>query len=265
MFAGATVIWLLWATGPLSDGFYQDFRGNGPLHPIVRVFGPDANQVVFREPQGLRIRLPAKRPKALPVGVSPQFAISGDFEITGTYEILDAQASDSGAGVNLRVIVGRPMREAADIARYRRKKEGDVFFVNRATVTAGQEPRRDWKTFPATATTGKLRLQRVGATLHFLVSEGTEESFHELAQKEFVGDDCIVRFVANPGGKSTVDVRLVELRVRAERLPAVVARRRSRGWGITVAVSAVGVVVFVSVVVWLYQRRRQLSAGARTR
>jgi hypothetical protein len=71
----------------MGDQFYLDFR-RGPIHPALGQFGPDAARVIQPAPDGLRIVLRAKRPEPGGVGVTPQFRISGDFEITVGYQLL---------------------------------------------------------------------------------------------------------------------------------------------------------------------------------
>ncbi len=214
--------------GQLEDEFYQDFRGGTPVHPIVRLFGPDLNRVMAREPLGLHIRVAADREDFGPVGVSPKFHVSGDFEITAGFQVISADPGYFGAGVNLRVMVGNPLRTAADLARYHWVDEGDVFFTHVVRVESEKQRDHDSDLFPTTARFGRLRLKRVGSTLHFLVAEEQQETFRELAQKPFVADDCIVRFVCYTGKGRGADVRLVDLRIRAERLPVTTAPERRR-------------------------------------
>lgn len=243
--------------------FYQDFRERPALDPALRVFGPGAEEVVTHEAEGLRIRLARNRDPSGAVGVQPRFAICGDFEITASYQILDADPGPFGPGVNLRVIVGQPMREAADLARYRRIDEGDIYFVNRATAVPGGQPRRDSMTFPARTNAGRLRLRRTGSTLQFLVAEGPNAPFGQLAQKEFVTDDCILRFVAHTGKGPGVDVRLVDLRIRADRLspaPGPGPRRASRARPVVIIAACVVAGVMVVVGLFWWGRRKKTAA-----
>ncbi len=71
--------------------FYQDFRGGGSVHHALTLFGPYRDRAMQQEPRGLRITLPARRRDTAPVGFTPKFRISGDFEITVGYEILSAK------------------------------------------------------------------------------------------------------------------------------------------------------------------------------
>ena len=88
--------------------FYQSFRnGHMPL-PSVTLVGPTPETTAQPERGGLRVRLNLtekdKRPQA--VGVMSKFAVNGDFEITGSFELLSMgkPASGPGIGVNLMIV-----------------------------------------------------------------------------------------------------------------------------------------------------------------
>jgi Protein of unknown function (DUF1583) C domain len=238
--------------------FSQDFRGQ-PLHPAVKLFGPDAGRVVQSENRGLRITLPATRKKSVPVGVATAFAVHGDFEITAAYEILkaDKPSGAPGAGVNLRVIVGNPMREAAGLARYVRKGGREVYFVTRNSAATKTKPKQE--SFPTQAKSGKLRLKRTGSTLYCLVAEGAGNPFREISQTPFVTDDCMVRFTALTGkSPAFLDVRFIDLDIHGEALPNAPPGRGSGGWIKAVLIGGMGtaVVVIVVISVWRWRRRR---------
>jgi hypothetical protein len=74
----------------LEKTFYRDFRKADSLDDDFKLIGPDATSLTKFEPEGLRISLPAKRITREPIGVAPRFKIKGDFEITVSYEIINA-------------------------------------------------------------------------------------------------------------------------------------------------------------------------------
>jgi len=264
------------AGGELKDEFYQDFRGGKPIHPVMRIFGPDLDRVMAHEPMGLHIRVAADRKQFGPVGVSPKFHISGDFEITATFQLLSADPGYFSAGVNLRVISGHPMRIAADFARYNWSGEGGVFFTHvvRIKEAALEKPEKDRteedrehdvSLFATTAGYGRLRLKREGSTLHYLVAEEDEETFRELVQKEFTADDCIVRFVCYTGPKRGADVRLVDLRIRAEKLPVTTAPPRRLGplaWGVIIVACALALTLLGLLIHHVWQKAASAPARA---
>ena len=63
--------------------------------------GPDLDDVVRPDPAGLRITLPADRPQNFAVAVVSKFSLVGDFEVTGSYELLSATQPKEGYGVGV--------------------------------------------------------------------------------------------------------------------------------------------------------------------
>ncbi|MCI0684702.1 MAG: sigma-70 family RNA polymerase sigma factor [Gemmataceae bacterium] len=72
---------------------------------------------------------------------------------------------------------------------------------------------------PSDALTGQLRLAREGSILRYLVAEGAANEFREIYRREFGTENIgLVRFVVNNNtSPTTVDARLVDLRVRTTR------------------------------------------------
>src|SRR5262249_39496579 len=107
---------------------YQDFRGRQPLQPSLTLDGPDADETVTAEDEGLRIKLPATRRRVAPVGVATTFRLSGDFEVTGTYLILSADRppNGNGVGVALNIATDPELRNFAKVGRFVRPQKGHV-------------------------------------------------------------------------------------------------------------------------------------------
>ena len=201
---------------PIANEFYCDFRGRQPLPSNFTLLGPDAGEVIKHEEKGLRISLPAKRRSNSPVGVTTTFAVAGDFEITGTYELLsiDRPPGGNGVAVALNVTTDSDLTKFGKISRCLRAQEGDVYqteFWIKGDPDSGQH-----LFIPTTARAGQLRLLRQGSTLLFLVADGPDNDFREINRREFTTEDVeIVRFVANNSGSPAgLDLRLIDLRVR---------------------------------------------------
>lgn len=245
-----------------DDEFHQSFRGQS-LHPALKLFGPDVTHVSRPENNGLRITLPAKREKSAPVGIAPKFSISGNFEITATYQILNADTpkGGQGVGINLRLIVGSPMREAAGLARYVQDNQEQIYYVTRVSAVGGGNPERKTVSFPTQAKSGKLRLKRTGSNLQFQVAEAADNEFRDLYQENFVTDDCTFRLVAITSRTAEVDVRFLDLQIRADSLPNIPSSHAggSKRWTTKLLVGVFGLVVVVAgICVW---RRRARIAG----
>ncbi len=202
---------------PSATEVYCDFRGGRPLPSSFTLEGPDADKVIKREENGLRITLPATRRSNAPVGVVANFAVAGNFEITGTYEFLSADRppDGNGVGVALNVATDDNLTKFGKVSRFLRPDQGDVYqteFWIKGQPDSGQH------TFtPTTARAGQLRFVRKGSTLHFLVAEGPENKFEEINRREFTREDLqLVRFVVNNSGSPAgVDVRLIDLRIHS--------------------------------------------------
>ncbi len=169
---------------------YQDFRKSQTLHPSLKLWGAEDKAELSRfEAEGFRVTLPAHRPVNWPVEVATTFALSGDFEVTGTYELLSATRPDKGYGVGITLDIAdsRNRKKFAKIARCLLPKKGSVFqseyWVN--------GPHHDYrqKTKPTLSRIGKLRVVRTGESLRCLAADGLGGDFQEfLAIKQFGRD-----------------------------------------------------------------------------
>src|SRR5207253_533469 len=129
------------------------------------------------EAAGLRITPPAGKPNHARTGVRPFITLHGDFEVTASYEILQADTPTEGFGVGVSVYVQTDpeTKTAASLARRVMTTGKTLFVADRMDVGAGGQHRM--KYFPAAAATGRLRLKRVGPTVQFLVAEAGSENF----------------------------------------------------------------------------------------
>lgn len=253
--------------GQLSEEFVYEFRSAPTLHPALQLFGPSADLLARMESEGLRIRLPAQRPQpGSGVGITPRFAISGDFEITASYDLVSAEQATKGrgSGVSLYLVIGEPMQAAATLGRVNRPEEGESYVLWRALRKEKREGGDRMHILPAKVNTGKLRLARSGSQLHYLVAEGKSQDFRELAREEFArGDVRLLRLAANTGESPTaLDVRLRDLRIRAERLPREPAAATiwNRVWLVQGALLGLGAAGY-----HLWRWRHRQSAGPASR
>lgn len=260
-----------------ADEFYHDFR-SGTLPRGLALFQAKKEGVVKIEPEGLRITVPKDWEHPFGgVGVSTTFGLKGDFEITTTFEILEAETPPAGfgVGVTLRVVKAEPSNELANLSRVVRAKDRQVVLWSRSVEIPGAKPKYPEGAVPCTDKVGRLRLKRVGPMLHYLWAPGTEGGeFKEIKNLEF-GDNDIKRVVLvgfNGRQPANADVRFFDLRIdsgadnpapQPAAAPVVgppADRPRSYWWLIT-AVSAaalVGIALAIGVVV----RRRRPSTSA---
>ncbi|MEA3156704.1 MAG: hypothetical protein QOK44_4293 [Betaproteobacteria bacterium] len=260
---------------PRGRVFYQDFRGSRSLHPSLKLAGPDVKAVARPEDLGLRITLPATRAVNHPVQVTTQFSLSGDFEITGTYELLaaDLPKDGYGVGISLNIATDEERTKFAKVARAMRVKEGSVYvteFWNR--------PSKAYKasSVPTEVKSGQLRLVRKGKLVQFLVADGPGNEFREIKQQQFGDEDVAhARFVVTDSGSpNAIDARLVDLKIRAAKLtpdpvtdpppaPAVQEPRPGSSVWMTLSI-AFGTFLLIAILVGallVASRRRQQTAA----
>jgi hypothetical protein len=212
--------------------FAHDFRG-GPLPPQLTQFGD--SQCLLLEPEGLRFTLPKDRQDQEPVGIATGFEFGGDFEITTTFEILQAVPPPAGYGVGVTLVVKKapPVRGEAAVGRVVRPGARDLVIWDRLLDQPGPDgkPVSEAGFSPRAAKVGRLRLKRTGATLHYLWAAGTTgDEFEEIHQGEFGREDLGRVIVSGVTGRQPrdLDARILDLRVRWAPTPP--AKAAGHGW-----------------------------------
>jgi hypothetical protein len=228
------------APGPkpaeLHDVWVHDFRGGKGPPEFLAFYGNRDAEFIKPEPEGLRISLPERYIHPWGgVGLQTGSPISGDFEITAAVEILraDVPLGGYGAGAALRVETASAAGpESATIARVLKAGNSQVAFWDHSVSLPGQdEPRTDSGAKVCTDAVGRLRLRRIGKTLHYLwAPSATGEEFQEIQRAEFGGDDITrIRLTALNGRQPcAVDVRLLDLQVRNG--PATAGATKPHRW-----------------------------------
>lgn len=205
------------AQQPSAKEVYQDFRGKPPLPPEFRLEGPDVKAVTKSEEAGFRITLPNTRKPNIPVQVAPTFAITGDFEVTATYELLaaDMPKDGYGVGVSLNIATTNDLQKFLKISRVLRADAKSVFMAEYWTKGAN-----DWRgpQVPTEVRSGQLRLVRVGSLVRCQASEAPGKEFMTIFEKDDFGTEDMVhmRLQVTDGNKPgyAVDARLLDLRIR---------------------------------------------------
>ena len=175
--------------------------------------GPDIEHATKAEDEGLRITLPAERQNHWPVEVVLNFPATGDFEMTGTYELLSGErpATGYGVGVSLMLADNEKRKKWAKVSRLMRAKEGSVHLTEFWNPYHIESKKTEAKS-------GQLRLVRVGSSLRYLESDGPRQAFREIwYQKNFGTEDMhYVGFGVSDSGEpgNPVDARLVDWRIR---------------------------------------------------
>jgi hypothetical protein len=172
------------------------------------------------EEGGLRIKILANRGKA-GAGIQTKFPLTGDFEITVSYEILSADKPTSGYGVGVHLTISPKAwkEKRAALARCWTHQSGSGF--QPVIIIAEPQPvnRSGWE--KSDTMKGQLRFRREGAKLFYLINEDLGQPFREVFQCEYGTDPIeLVRLVANPGNSpAAVDARLLDVRMHWGGLP----------------------------------------------
>ena len=259
---------------------HLSLKGAAADNPGIELIGPDNQQCVHFEPEGLRITLPAgysdperqntKRPDT---GISVPLAVKGDFEITVEYEIFkEPDRADAGfphTRLTLDVSVDRESHVEATISR-RVSKWGGTEFLTWVRRNEDGQDKSEYKGFSSQAKSGSLRLVRTGSTVVYYAAEGHDDHYTFLEQYPFSPDPVeSIRVVASTGGpKAALDVRFANLHIRAESLniASEVAALPVSGKGspaIVLAFVLLSIAVLATfLAVWYRRRARPATAPA---
>jgi hypothetical protein len=240
------------AADDLPTVLYQDYRGR-PLPAELTLVNVQKEKLVQVEPEGVRIKIPKTWIHPFGgVGFRTASGFKGDFEVTTTFEILQAEAPPSGYGVGVRLFAG--MRGGLGASICRLVKPGGKQVVACDTLSKWVD------VSPCTDTVGRLRFRRTGTTLSCLWAPGTQgDDFQEKQHVVFGTEDIEGIWLVALTGRtpSNVDVRFRDLRVRGQRLDDSPVIETSGGW--LLAALLIGLAVFLAFAVnlWLYVRRRR--------
>ncbi len=211
-----------------AQEYVQPFNEKTEDSPDWVVIGPVGERDVRYEAAGLRITLPTGWKGDRPAtGVRSRFRVKGDFEITLSFEILkEPDQADAGGNagtrVNLGVIKDVPREDVTTVGRVMSPTNGRRFSgwaLMWDGVTEKKVPHSISR--PTKAMTGRLRLVRSGADVHYAFSDGFDAGFTYFKKFPFGAEDLAqVRIVANTGGeKAALDVRVTDFRIRADSIP----------------------------------------------
>jgi hypothetical protein len=244
--------------------FHQDFRAADFDRDVLQPLDPGLE----RDDKGLRITLDAGPDGRHNTGFDTAFAVRGDFVITASYEVLDADRPETGygVGVGLYAPIDPATQNAVSLSRRLIPDGTTQFASNRMTPVGGQVQHRV-KTLPSTSPAGKLRLERVGPVLRYLVADGADAPFVTVDELDFGTDDLsFVRVEGNSGASQAgLNARFLDFSVRAAGLPGLPdvgpapaqtpPRTARTGWFAAAAMIAL-LIALALAGGWLSKRRR---------
>jgi hypothetical protein len=221
---GLSLLWVAGAAQPPRDlpaGFRRDFRVTDFRGEALLPVGAGE---VYRDDKGLRITFPAGQRDLRDTGVFTTFSVRGDFQVTLAFEVLKAGRPKSGPGVGPLLYAGNPTETDAVVLARRLLPGGKAVFVaERVLQSRGKAQRRTINTLPSAAATGTLRLERRGATVRYRVREGDAGGYTTVAESDFGKADvyAIEAGGTTGGSERGLDLRLLDLAVRAQALPGL--------------------------------------------
>jgi hypothetical protein len=242
------------------DEYQIDFRqGEYDTRWLKMDAAPGTVKLVQPDKRGLRFTVP----NGLGEGpaVATKFGVHGDFEITATFEVLSRVRPDVGYGMGPDMVIKPPggWDKFASISRF--IKPDDMVFSMVHKEKVGDKEKWNARLQPTQATSGRLRLVRVGPILHYQLAEGDSKTFREMFVSEYGAEDLeFVRISATTGGsKKPVDMLWKDLSVRAKGLPGWVGldskSKRTPPWITAVLVSAALLLGLMGLVWWLASSR----------
>jgi hypothetical protein len=214
--------------------------------------------VMSQEDNALRITWNSKNRRTAPVGVSSIHILQGDFDITASYALLDAEPPEKGYGTGARLWISLADGGTVSLGRVNLpNKKGHAhvaYYVKK--VSDGKNKIRN-KFEPTQAKAGSLRLVRNDNMLSYLIAEYDSDDFAEIFRAEIGTQDVTgLTFTATTGGdKCGVDLRLTRLRIRADKLST---ERSSAGgfWTYVFWISLpIGCIIVVGSVVYVLGKK----------
>jgi hypothetical protein len=199
---------------------------------LERMLGPEAEEQVYFEPEGMRITLPAGHAgERRDTGLTSSFGVRGNFDITVGFDLLqESRPTDQDSvRVTLTVTLDRPGLDMASLSRTQSFKQGGGTFMSWRSWPNEQTGKNDRRVdqFPTRASSGRLRMMRIGSMLSFFAAEGPTAPFRFLCRYPFGTED--LRRVGITGStrgiKGALDVRITDLRIRGESLPGAPGAR----------------------------------------
>jgi hypothetical protein len=231
-------------------------------------YGPDGEQCVHFEPEGLRIALPTGQEKVRDsTGVVIFREMKGDFEIIMDFEVLkEPKPADTGFGTRLTLELRVEAPEKVTTLSRMLNSNGKTEFTTWSSMPnlVDGKPRPTFNEYPTAAKKGRLRMVRTGSVVSYAKAEGAASEFTTLHQYPFSAEDVKeVQIYGTTGGpKAELAFRVTDLRIRAESLPglpaaATTTTAESKSWLVVGEILGLGIVLAVALGlgVWLYLRQ----------
>jgi ribosomal protein S27E len=213
------------ATAAWAETVTFNFRGKKFDEQLFRYNGPTPEQYISFEEEGLRIRYPAGNLPKSPVGIVWNCRLRGDFVVIAQYEILQAEPTPGGNGVEVYLMLDNDTKDGIPVWRTAHTKDGPMFMtMHMTTDSKGKRYTRVKDKAPTTPASlrGRICVARQGGDIIASFAEGDEKTFTSPLTIKDIGttDVCFVRFAGMSSGdpKAQLDVRLLEFQLQGNLL-----------------------------------------------
>ena len=248
--------------GRLAERYDLSFRNSHYDHQSIRVEGSGV-QISLVKPtvNGLRVHVPPKT-NGSGVGLCTKFGIRGDFELSVSYEILDAPKPAEGPGIGPEVSLQSSDQwyKHISLSRLAAAKTGDATFRSGISRSGDVNNNADDVSIKSSSKIGRLYIARSGSTVYLYAAEGNG-GFQKVTQADFgTGNMMFVRLsTLYEGANRGLDVLWKDLTVRAESLPRNPGQPSDGAFPSALLVAGICVLLFIiAVIVGMYFYRRSI-------
>jgi hypothetical protein len=200
-----------------------DFREGLDRQNMWLMSGGAGDSVCKATLEGIRCTIPPGDDQAKYCGVSLNFGLRGDFQITARYQIFRLPQGEPGCFPGLKISIWDVNEEWAQMVRQHLHETGDIFNAHHKEPGA---PQGSIERVPTTATSGRLRVGRTGTKLHYLFAVDDSDEFVELYAVDFSPDDVTRIHLAAQTAESLTGIDMVwhDLQIEADAVLGLVGK-----------------------------------------
>ncbi|MFH1300954.1 MAG: DUF1583 domain-containing protein [Planctomycetota bacterium] len=240
-----------------GEGLTVEFQHQDAALGAMKLIG-DSQAMQFTE-AGLAIRKSPENPK-LWAGAISQFSVSGDFEITGNYEIQEHHCPPNegyGIGVSLQIVVDvNHERQQYLLGHYLLPESSGTVYLASIKWNKQKPPSNIRKRSDVVQKTGWLRFVRKGTALKFEVSSDGVE-FEEIHATKFKADQTTaIKFVVDTGKSTASQCVFKTLNVDADHLGGGTAGNQSGAyvWSVWLGAMLVSIPLVAGSILYVWRR-----------
>jgi hypothetical protein len=248
--------------GEMKDELKFDATRIPTMRTTFAVYPSTAIRSIFADGGGLRFQLPDNVPKLPQTGLYTLFTLSGDCEVTFTYEILKLPPPKDGYGSGLGVAFDLGDDMGKGVFQRVIKPPKDIGYIVQFMPGKLSKTKEEYKLVPSATLKGGVGLRRVKKELIFLASDDPDAPLEEIGRLPFPEVTVReVRFYADTGGAQTpVDVRMKDFSFKAEQITGGVPRSEVRRWSWWFLLALVPL-AGVGLVIWRWRVYRRNAEG----